>query len=66
MTIEMIVGPNGKAIPAQKIRTVYALVEEDGKRRLSKIEFEGDPRPTYVSHYETCPYASEFSKRKKG
>jgi hypothetical protein len=61
MKIEMIVGPNGKAIPAQRIRTVYAR-EED---RLSKIEFSndnGERFPLYVSHFETCPYAKDFSR----
>jgi len=63
MKIELIEGPNGKNIPAQKVRVVYALVEEDGVRRLSKIEFTDDPkRETYVNHYETCPHADSFSK----
>lgn len=55
-TIEMIENrASGKQIPAQKVRSVYILVE--GK--LTKLELGRD---LYVSHFETCPDAGEFTK----
>lgn len=61
MTIEFIEGPNGKNIPAQKVRTVYYRNE---RMRLSKLDTDGDDGmelTTYVSHFETCPKAADFS-----
>lgn len=55
MTIEFIEGPNGKAIPAQRIKVVY--VRSAGK--LAKVAVEGD---VFVNHFETCPSASSFSR----
>ena len=66
MAIEFLEGPNGRTIPAQKIRVVYYLTDE-GKLAKEEHPEDGLPLPDrYVSHFETCPYASEFSKRKKG
>lgn len=48
-------GPE-RPVPAQKVRSVYVL--SDG--RLTRVEVEGQ---VYVNHYETCPYAREFSRR---
>jgi hypothetical protein len=62
MKIEMLEGPNGKMIPAQKIRTVYVLQESTGKLETTRPLGGGS---TYVSHFETCPKASSFTKGKK-
>lgn len=61
MPIEMIRGPAGPMIPAQKVRTVYELQADlTGEPELARVE-RGET-VTYVSHFETCPYANEFRK----
>lgn len=66
MTIEQIVGPNGKPIPAQKVRTVYvARTDLVGERELEKLESVAGSE-VYVSHFETCPNANDFSRRRRG
>jgi hypothetical protein len=48
-------------IPAQQVLSVYVL-EEDllGVPQLRKIDL---PKGTYyVSHFETCPHANDFSR----
>ena len=57
LTIDMCESPAGKPIPTQKIRTVYRRV---GKA-LVKLELEGELE---ISHFEGCPHASEFSRKK--
>ena len=59
MKIEMRDGPNGKVIPLQRVRTVY-VANDDGS--VTKASVAGDA--IYVSHFETCPKASSFSKPK--
>jgi len=50
-------------IPAQKIRTVYrGVIQPDGSWMLKKEELE-EAQAFYVSHFETCPHASDFSSR---
>lgn len=72
MSITMIEGPNpGKIIPGQAIRTVYVrdgdkLRKVDLLRLLQEeAERQGEAPPEsveiFVSHFETCPNASEFS-----
>lgn len=62
MRIEFIEGENGNMIPAQKIRSVYGLT--DGKLgKLTDIADMWGFETVYVSHFETCPSASEFSKK---
>lgn len=53
--IEFLTGPSGRVIPVQRVRTVY--VERGGA--LEKATPEG---VVYVSHFEACPYAGEFSR----
>ena len=53
----------GNMIPAQKIRTVYrGVIQPDGSWMLKKEELE-EAQAFYVSHFETCPHASDFSSR---
>jgi hypothetical protein len=70
MKIAFAEGPNGKQIPLQKIRNVYYIAADDAEARARAL----DPRATaddgmrydagqlYVSHFETCPNAAEFSR----
>lgn len=62
MPIEFINGPSGRPLPAQKIRTVYRLLDTEGGRRLQKKEGAAEEM-LYVSHFETCPNADEFSRK---
>lgn len=48
----------GKTIPAQRIKTIYLLV--DGK--LRKLELSG---AFYANHFETCPDADKASRGKQ-
>ncbi len=50
----------GNMIPAQAIRVVYER-RPDGK--LQKVE--RDDLKLYVSHFETCPEAGEFRRKKR-
>lgn len=73
--IEMITGPNGKAIPVQRVRTIYtkprasqetAVLQPDTER-LDKLHM---PAVTviadlYVSHFETCSDPGRFSRAKR-
>lgn len=55
-------GPNGNAIPLQRVRRVYSVA--DGKAFPLALENEAEVK-TYVSHFETCPAASSFSRGRK-
>lgn len=69
MKIEFIVGPNGVHIPLQKIRTVYYVTDEgEEEAQAHKLDLRDDPNGVYgerywVSHFETCPNASSFSRK---
>jgi len=52
-------GPGGKPIPLRKIRRVYAL-SGDGH---AEVVLAGSD--SYISHFEDCPAASTFSKKKE-
>lgn len=55
--IEFLEGPNGRAIPVQRVRQVY--LESAEKRGPAVIpvsaRFPGAVGPYFVSHFETCP-----------
>jgi hypothetical protein len=57
MKIEFVTTPNGKQIPLQRVRTVYAM-ENGAATRLSLAG-------VYISHFETCPKADSFSRKGK-
>lgn len=59
MAIELIMGPNGKKIPAQRIRTIYRRTNELFEANTLEVVEVGE---SYVSHFETCPNANEFSR----
>ena len=63
--IQMIPGPNGTPIPAQKITQLYISLDGGplgSVRRGAILSEEGD---LYISHFQTCPDAKKASKRKK-
>lgn len=59
--IQFIEGENGRAIPVQEVRRLYA-VNENGRLEVANVVEGG---PYFVSHFETCPDAGQFSKGKK-
>ena len=63
---EFVKGPNGKQIPVQKVRVVYAL--SAGETELTKFLPKKDQLNVpkfYVSHYETCSDPERFSRRRR-
>ena len=48
---------SGAKIPAQRVKTLYVL----RKGKLVAIPLDG---PWFINHYETCPDAESFSKKK--
>lgn len=68
MKIEFIVGPNGNVIPMQKVKSVYYRQgPEDPLVKMGppQAPYEGKPE-LFVNHFETCPEASHFSRRRRG
>lgn len=56
----------GKSLPLQKVKNVY-VVEDGGARALSSTPGPMEmPTQYYVSHFETCPKASGFTRRRRG
>jgi hypothetical protein len=64
MRIEFHVGPNGKAIPLQRVRTVYAMRPDATIANVTSLVYAAEG--VYASHFETCPHASDFSKGARG
>lgn len=62
MKIVVLMGPNGNPIPLQRIRTVYVVRNDRVEKLDTKPELDA---PMYVSHFETCPNANEFSRRRR-
>ena len=56
----------GKYLPLQKIKSVYIV--QDGVAVV--VEPPKGPMETqaqrYISHFETCPDATKFSRRRRG
>lgn len=63
--IEFITGPNGRAIPAQRVKSVYQLSVPPAvpEERLDHIATRV-AGALFVNHFETCPNADEFSRGK--
>lgn len=55
---------SGSTLPLQRVRNVY-VVDADltGEELANPIVVD---KPIYVSHFETCPHANEFSHGRKG
>lgn len=51
---------SGKVLPLERVRTVYVL-DQDGVAQ--PMAWPDGAVDTYVSHFETCPNASRFSKQ---
>jgi hypothetical protein len=65
--IKFITGPNGRLIPVHQVKQLYNLVENEGEepRLISMAAWLKESYPRggmWVSHFETCPHASQFSK----
>jgi hypothetical protein len=69
--LEFRVGPKGKTLPLQRVRKVYAIDPNgeviDATEALAlAAEAAGEPPTSYwISHFEACPKASEFSGGRK-
>ena len=59
----MIQGPKGKYIPVQQVRKVYKLASELPGLESEPVLEEAATGTLFVSHFETCPDAAEFSRR---
>lgn len=59
--IEFHLSPNGKPMPVQRVRNVYVMGPEG---RLQSVREPPPPAAPlrFVSHFETCPKASSFSR----
>jgi hypothetical protein len=63
MKIRFVKQPNGKTLPLQKVRNVYHVQDDRAYPVDAEPYFEGDPLERYVSHFETCPKASSFTRK---
>lgn len=63
MPIEIHHGPNGKPLPLQRIRTFYALDDALHGGAVRRLELAPGVEAGFVSHFETCPSAKQFSRR---
>lgn len=63
MPIEFRNGPDGRLVPMQRVRTVYAALLPLHGGHVEKWERPAEVEGLFVSHFETCPSASSFSKK---
>lgn len=61
--IEFVPGPNGRLLPLDLRAEVYRIQNVDGVRRAVPLKGEED---VFVTHFRSCPKASDFSKPKEG
>lgn len=67
MPIQFRKGPNGRPIPLQRVRTLYRVLPDGQVTPIVPTLPGGDPVAVFVSHFETCPNANDFSgKSRKG
>ena len=68
MPIEFRPGPEGRLLPLQRVRSVYVLNDplHGGQISNATAVVSGNAEGVFVSHFETCPNASVFSKARKG
>ena len=72
--LEFIAGSSGRPIPLQSIRTVYVVAEDElGNERVERLDLseairqhvaDGARAELFVSHFETCPDADSFSRKR--
>ena len=65
MPIEFREGPDGRVIPLQRVRTVYAMTAPLFGGVVRRLEDDPNDEARFVSHFETCPHAGHFSKGKQ-
>lgn len=63
MTIEFHKNPNGngKWLPLQRVRSAYVL---DGAG-IRKANLSSATKAIFVSHFETCSKADDFTRRRE-
>lgn len=66
MPIEFREGPNGKMIPLQRVKSIYFLRDPlyGGALEHATGATFGTVEAIYVSHFETCPSASDFHRNR--
>lgn len=63
MQIELRIGPSGRAIPFQRVRSVYLLTDTLLGQELRTSDEPRHAKSTLINHFETCPYATDFSRK---
>lgn len=63
MTIEFMKNPNGngKWLPLQRVRSAYVL---EGAGEIRKVTLAPTTKAIFVSHFETCSKADDFTRRR--
>ena len=53
----------GKIIPAQKVSQLYVKSSDLlNESRLERADLPGGQTEVWISHFQTCPSAADFSK----
>lgn len=65
MPIEFRIGPAGRLIPLQRVRSVYAVLLPLHGGGVELWTTPAEAEGIFVSHWETCPNAAEI-KRMQG
>jgi hypothetical protein len=67
--MQLIMGPNGKMIPVQKVTMVYGMGPNGELRRAhvrDSLEDLLQYNEFYVSHFQTCSDPARFSRGGRG
>lgn len=59
--------PNGKPVPLDPSAPVYQVLKHDagGTPQVKLLELDQGERKAMVSHFKTCPNASDFSRSRR-
>lgn len=64
MPLEFRTGPAGRVLPLQKVRSVYVERRTLLGTELVRSDVTDSSEATFVSHFETCPAAGQFTRGK--